>query len=545
MSSARPAWWIALAFACAFALAAIAPAPWPSGPAWLAITGPDGAVRFPVELGVDGVVEAQDGAWHARWTQRDGAIAIDVENGEAPLQLGDIRIGIELTDGRDALIPAVHARDGVLHAERRLPVRSALVLGLLGLVVVLWLSETLPLWVTSIGIPVVLVAGGMATASGALAPFFHPIIALFLAGFALADALSQAGLDRRVALALVAGAGGHPARLFAAMLALSALLSMFMSNTAAAAMLVPMAIAVSQPLGERGAGFRRASVLGIAYAATLGGVGSAIGTPANPLAIEFLARSGRDVGFVGWFLYGLPMVALFLPVIGLWVWWWFGAAASGGFELGAASGDPLPPLTRRERRVSAVFVLVVLGWLTESLHGVHPGLVGLGGVVLLNALGCFDTAGLGRLDWGALLTFGGGLTLGATLSDTGTADWIATRLESFAALPPMAGVVAVGVLALVLTAVASNTASAAILIPLAIPLASVLGVDPVLLVMVVTIASSIDFALVIGTPPTMVAYSTGEVTAGEIFRVGIALDLLGLAVLLTAVVGWWTLLGLV
>jgi sodium-dependent dicarboxylate transporter 2/3/5 len=145
----------------------------------------------------------------------------------------------------------------------------------------------------------------------------------------------------------------------------------------------------------------------------------------------------------------------------------------------------------------------------------------------------------------ALLTFGGGLSLGLALTDSGVSDWLATRLGGLANLPSAVAVGFVALVALVLTTVASNTASAAMLVPLAIPLAGVIGVDPVLLVVTVAVASSIDFALVIGTPPTMIAYSTGLYRAPEIFRTGVVLDVVGLVLLTTVVAGVWTVLGLV
>ena len=144
-----------------------------------------------------------------------------------------------------------------------------------------------------------------------------------------------------------------------------------------------------------------------------------------------------------------------------------------------------------------------------------------------------------------MLTFGGGLTLGVFLVESGASDWVATRFVGLAGLPHLVALGAVALLALGLTAVASNTATAAMLVPLAIPLAGVLGMDPVLLVVVVAIASSVDFALVIGTPPTMIAYSTGLYKTREIFKMGIVLDLIGIVILVTAVAWLWGLLGLV
>ena len=144
----------------------------------------------------------------------------------------------------------------------------------------------------------------------------------------------------------------------------------------------------------------------------------------------------------------------------------------------------------------------------------------------------------------SLLTFGGGLTLGLFLLSTGTSDWIATRLGGLSAVPPPVAVVVVAAVTLALTTVASNTATAAMLVPLAIPLAGITGVDPVMLVLVVAVASSVDFALVIGTPPTLLAYSTRLYTPGQIFRIGIVLDVIGVLLLSLVVVWIWQLLGI-
>jgi sodium-dependent dicarboxylate transporter 2/3/5 len=193
----------------------------------------------------------------------------------------------------------------------------------------------------------------------------------------------------------------------------------------------------------------------------------------------------------------------------------------------------------------AVFLGVIAVWLTETFHGLETGIVALGGAIVLFLLGKVTQDDLGRISWASLLTFGGGLTLGLFLLETGTSDWIATRVGGLAIVPAPIAVAAIAAVTLALTTVASNTASAAMIIPLAIPLAAIIGVDPVLLVLVVAIASSIDFALVIGTPPTLLAYSTRLFTPGQIFRVGGILDVVGLLILVSVVVWIWELLGVV
>jgi sodium-dependent dicarboxylate transporter 2/3/5 len=557
---------IALALIAALVVSRFAPSPWPEEEARLVVRHVDALVvdetvafdGAPIELaGTSGdlaiTLSIADGLEADR--PIDGELRVERDGVATRPALADFEIRLQLADGRDERVPTVRwdAAREVLGFARRPPVDASLVVALLALVVVLWISEALPLWVTALAVPVALTAAGVQSASVALAPFFHPIIALFFGGFLMAEAMRRVGLDHLAAINLVARFGRTPATLFTAMIAVAAFLSMWMSNTAATAVLVPIAIAVTDPFAAERAGlaFRRALVLAIAYAATIGGVGSAIGTPANPLAIEFLEEfADRRISFVEWFGFGLPMVALFLPLMAAYLWWRLGAgierarfaearavAAAQLREAGAPRRDQLGVL--------AVFAGVMGLWLTQTWHDLDTGIIALGGAIALAALGYVRQEDLGRISWASLLTFGGGLALGVALVDSGTADWIATSLEVLSDAPAFVGLAAVALLALALTTVASNTASAAILIPVAIPLAGVLGLDPVILVVTVAVASSVDFALVIGTPPTMIAYSTQLFTAPQIFRVGFVLDLLGIALLLTAVGAVWRLSGLV
>jgi sodium-dependent dicarboxylate transporter 2/3/5 len=545
-----------LAGVAALAGALLAPAPWPEGAADLEILRGDEVVAVvPVEVGdpeprtidvsepaLDGTVEFPDGL------AASAPITVTLA-AEAATDADPLALRLVLSDGRAELIPIVdRSEDGLtVEATRRPPNGSVAVLALLGAVVVLWVSEVVPLFVTSLAIPVVLVATRVGSPDDALAPFFHPIIALFFGGFLMAEAMRRTGLDHLAAISIIARAGRSPRTLFAAMIGVSAFLSMWMSNTAAAAVMLPIALAVTAPMDSPG--YRRALVLGIAYAATVGGVGSAIGTPANPLAIAFLDDfAGRDVSFVEWFAIGLPMVIVFLPIMGAYLWWRMGAspdgerfgevrriARAGLIEAGRPNRDQMV--------VIAVFLGVITLWLTESWHGLETGIVALAGAVVLALLGKVSQEDLGRISWASLLTFGGGLALGLFLLESGTSDWIAVQLGGLSAVPAPIAVAAVAAVTLGLTTVASNTASAAMIIPLVIPLSAIIGVDATLLVMVVAIASSIDFALVIGTPPTLLAYSTRLFTTGQIFRIGIVLDIIGLLLLVTAVTWLWGLLG--
>jgi sodium-dependent dicarboxylate transporter 2/3/5 len=465
--------------------------------------------------------------------------------------LGEVGLTVQFGEGREEVIPVLRwdAERELLIAARRAPVDAAVVVGLLGLVVVLWVSEAIPLFATSLLVPIVLVVSGTATATDALAPFFHPVIALFFGGFLMAEAMKRVDLDHLAAISIVTWTGRSPAALFASLIVVAAGLSMFMSNTAAVAVLLPIALAVTAPIGHPG--YRKAAILAIAFAATIGGVGSAIGTPANPLAIEFLdTYVGREISFLTWFAYGLPMVVLFLPLMGWWVWRRSRVdvdrgAFAGARDVAAAELHAAGPLSRDQWVVLGVFVAVFATWLTQTWHGLSTGIVALGGAAALAILGRIDQRDLQRISWASLLTFGGGLTLGVFLAESGASDWIASRLTGLSGLSPFIGTTVIALVALVMTTAASNTASAAMLIPLAIPLSGIIGVDPVLLVVIVAVASSVDFALVIGTPPTMMAYSTGLYTSREIFKTGIVLDLIGIALLVAVVAQFWSMIGLV
>ena len=529
-----------------------APGNWTSGSSILEVTVGDTTLTSDVVVGSDSPIlfmDQQVTVEAGRGIPVDGPLDVTVSKAGSVLALGDGEVTLFTSDGERQTVPVLRQEEGGVVASRRPPQRSGVVLALLGAVVVLWVTEFVPLFVTSLAIPVVLLAGGAASLGGAVSPFAHPIIVLFFAGFLMAEAMARVGLDKLAAAAIVSRAGKSPLMLFSAMLAGSAFLSMWMSNTAAVTILVPVALAIAEPTGS--ASYRKAIVLGIAYASTIGGVGSAIGTPANPLAIEFIDElTGRQIGFAEWFLFGLPMVFLFLPLMGTYLWKVSRVSVDRSrFDTAAAAArsemESIGRLTGRQVRVLGVFALVMAGWLTQNIHGQATGMVALAGAALLALMRQVKPVDLSRISWPTLITFGGGLSLGVAMVDTGTSDWLVTQLGGLVDWPTPVAIAAVAVAALVFTTVASNTAAAATLIPLAIPLAGLIGIDPVALVLVVALASSIDFALVIGTPPTMLAYDTGLFTASEIMAKGSPLDLGGLVLLVGAVVPFWYLVGLI
>jgi sodium-dependent dicarboxylate transporter 2/3/5 len=334
---------------------------------------------------------------------------------------------------------------------------------------------------------------------------------------------------------------------------LTAFLSMWMSNTASVAIIIPIALTILANISgnHQRTGFRRALILGIAYAATVGGIGSAIGTPANILAMTFLSEfANAHLAFVDWFYYGLPVVILMVPIIWLYLAFVFRVKFHRigpylSHDVYEKELKAMGELNKNQRLLLLVFVAIVTLWLTDQWHHVHASIVALGGVLILFFTETIKKEDLSHIHWDALLTFGGGLALGNMLVMSGVSDWIALQLAGLVNLPALLVLFLVAALTLLIGAFISNTACAAMLIPLAIPLAQILHMDPRLLVATIAIASSIDFALVIGTPPTMMAYSTGLFEAKEIFKRGIVLDMIGILVLSFGVIWIWQWLGVV
>jgi sodium-dependent dicarboxylate transporter 2/3/5 len=203
------------------------------------------------------------------------------------------------------------------------------------------------------------------------------------------------------------------------------------------------------------------------------------------------------------------------------------------------------PLDPQQKLLIGVFILIVGLWLTETWHHIPPAIVALAGAFLLFLSRLLDQNDLNQINWNALLTFGGGMAIGTLLVETGVSDWIALQLIGLSALPTYLVIVLVAAATVLIGAFISNTACAAMLIPIAIPLAQMLGLDPRLIVTIIAISCSVDFALVTGTPPTMIVYSTGMFTVGDIFRRGLIVDLIGALLLSFGIVWIWRWLGIV
>jgi sodium-dependent dicarboxylate transporter 2/3/5 len=453
----------------------------------------------------------------------------------------------------------------VAYFSMMVPFKSGIALSLLVLVAGLWITEIVPTIVGAFLVPIVVVVAGISSTGEALQPFFDPVIALFFGGFIIAEALKRHNIDRRLALGIVSRASIRPSILLLMLMGVSAFLSMWMSNTASAAVMVPLAIALVSQIEKGGkekdiGGFRKALVLGIGYAATTGGIASVIGTPANPIAVEGLSDLGPtyEISFLKWFAYGLPFVAIMLFIIWGYLLAIFKPKVSKESlaEAKIVFKDDLKKMGKMKAKewiTVVIFLVTIALWLlakplndwTGGVIALSSGIVALIAVVAIFATNTLKPTDVKNINWNALFLFGGGLTLGEALEATGIGDWIASNMGIIEGKHYILIALIVGGISLLVTAVASNTASAAMLIPLVIPIAQSLQIDPRLLALVVAIGSSIDYALVFGTPPTMISYSTGYFSVKEIFRIGSILDLIGILLLSTISVLLWVGFGLI
>lgn len=429
------------------------------------------------------------------------------------------------------------------------------------LMAVWWITEAIPLPATSL-LPVVLFPlFGVAQIQDATRPYASEIIFLFAGGFLIAQAVERWGLHRRLALRTVLVFGTRPRQLIGGFMLAAAALSMWISNTATAVMMLPIGTSVLALVGTRESGregmpdaawqpLNTALMLSIAYAASIGSVATIIGTPPNAILVGYLAGRGVQVGFGQWMLLGLPLAAVFLLLAWLLltrVLFHLGQdELPGGRQTVRVELASMGRVTRGEQVTLATFVAIALLWVTRpwlqsltGLHGLNDATIAIAGALALfllpvNRQGemALDWEHAKRIPWGILILFGGGLSLAAAIDATGLALFIGEQLSGldYLALPILIAIVALVVVAL--TEVASNTATAAVLVPLLGGVAAGLGTDPLLLALPATLAATFAFMLPVATPPNAIVFSSGQVSVGQMARAGLLLNLVG-AVLVT------------
>ncbi|MCD8547491.1 MAG: SLC13 family permease [Aeromonadaceae bacterium] len=390
----------------------------------------------------------------------------------------------------------------------------------------LWLTEAIPLTITALLVPVLAVLLGVFPLKEALSEFANPILYLFLGGFTLAAALAHQGLDTLLAQRVLLLARGRLDLGALLLFLISAGLSMWISNTATTAMMMPLAMGLAHRLDpEQDRPTLVFLLLGVAYSASIGGIGTLVGSPPNAIAAAQLGMS-----FTDWLLFGLPVVVLLWPVAILLLWWGLKPRLKVRFEL-----EQTPLVWTSGRRLTLlIFALTVLGWIFSApLSGWLGGIAQFDSLIALLAVVAVAVSGVARwqdinqaTDWGILLLFGGGLTLSAVLSQTGTSAFLADQIAlALQGAHPFAILLLLAAFVVFLTELTSNTATAALLIPLFISVAVPLQVSPVVMAVLIAVGASCAFMLPVATPPNAIVFASGLIRQREMMRVGLRLNL--------------------
>lgn len=442
------------------------------------------------------------------------------------------------------LAPSVAVGAGLSHAGH---VTTALAT----LMAVWWLTEAIPVTATAL-LPIPLFPlFGVASTKAATAPFAHNLIFLFLGGFLLALAMQRWQLHRRIALLVLAALGNRTEWLVAGFMGLTAWFSMWVSNTATVVMMLPIAISVID-LATRNAkannqpvpvNFPICLMLGLAYAATIGGTGTLIGTPPNALLAAYVNTAyGVTIGFQQWMRFGLPVVILLLPLC----WWmltrWLypirTEQIAGSRALFAEELRGLGPMQRAEWIVTITFLCTALAWVfrplvAHLLPSIDDTVIAMSGALLLFLIPAgggtnkrvLDWSVASELPWGVLLLFGGGLSLASAMTANGVSTFIGQQIAGIGAVHPLILIFVVCLVVKILTEITSNTATAAAFLPVLGAIAVGFGVNPYLLLIPAAVGASCAFMLPVATPPNALVFASGRVTIAQMSRAGLWLNL--------------------
>ncbi|MCL1128133.1 DASS family sodium-coupled anion symporter [Shewanella sairae] len=405
-------------------------------------------------------------------------------------------------------------------------------LALLVFAAILWLTEAIHISVTAIMIPILAVLFGVFETQSAMSHFANPIIYLFFGGFVLAAALNHQGIDLLIAQKVLTVSKGRLSVACLMLFGITAGLSMWISNTATTAMMLPLALGI---LHQIDIGKHKNTylfvLLGIAYSANIGGIGTLVGSPPNAIAAAQVGLS-----FADWLEFGLITVAIMLPMMLIALYMYFKPDLSMVCEMKAEQQS----LSLSGKLTLLIFVSTVCCWIfskpiSQALGGIakFDTIVALSAVVLLAGLGLVKWKKIETTtDWGVLILFGGGLTLSAVLKATGTSVFLAHWITDIFGNTHMAlFTFAVIAFVVMLTEFASNTASAALLVPVFAAIAEALGLSPVMLSVLIGIAASCAFMLPVATPPNAIVYGSGYIKQSEMMRAGVIINFISMIVL--------------
>lgn len=442
-------------------------------------------------------------------------------------------------------------------------------LALLACMVVWWVTEPVPIAATSLLPIVCLPLGGISSAADATSAYADPIIFLFIGGFIIAVAIEHWQLHQRIALSMIAAVGTRPVSLVGSFALTSCMLSMWISNTATSLMLMPTAIGVALAVAPMTSGsdasaqatrasatLTAALVLMVAYGASIGGIGTPVGSPTNLVAMSYLQKEGLSLGFSQWMIIATPLMLVML--VATWaVLAWPLRKHGANPEVARVLAErrrTLGPITRPERRVLAVFVLVASAWMfnpllkkIEGLQGLSDTAIAIIGALLLFALPAGDATApkkrlldwktAERIPWGVALLFGGGLSVAAAMEAHGVSAWLGQAMSGVDALHPLVVLLLLAALTVCASEFMSNVATLAAFLPVIGAISLATGLPPLVLVFNASMAASLAFMMPAGTAPNAIAYATGAVKIQQMLKVGLWLNLISI-VSITLVSEW-------
>ncbi len=412
-----------------------------------------------------------------------------------------------------------------------------------------WIFEPIPIPVTSL-LPLALFPlTGVLSSNQVAEAYGSPLILLLLGGFVLSQGMEATGAHRRLALGVVRLVGADsPRRVIFGFMAAGALLSMWISNTATVLMLLPVALAVIAGVSTNREQIATPLLLGLAWACSVGGLGTPIGTPPNLLFLQVYSETtGNEVSFSQWMRWGVPVVVVLVPLLAFWLT----RRVPRDCELALPD---VGPWRSAERRVLVIFVVTALAWITRSEpFGGWREWLGLPGasdasVALLAVVAVFlvrDREGqplLGwqdanRIPWGVLLLFSGGICLAKAFTVSGLSAVVGDMLSVLVSLPPVVTILSIAILVTFLTEATSNTATTALLMPVLAAAGLAAGVDPIMLMLPAVMSASCAFMLPVATAPNAVVYGSEQLKVSEMVREGFVANLIG-AVVVTALISW-------
>ena len=416
-----------------------------------------------------------------------------------------------------------------------------------------WMSQALPLTATALLPFLAFPLFGIMSASDTAGAYYSPILFLVLGGAMIALAIERVGLHKRLALGIIRKGGHTPGAMLFAFLCATALISLIVSNTATTLIMIPIAVAVIKaaeiPDGHTD-GFAGALAMGIAFAASIGGLGTIVGSPTNAISAGIIEKAlGLRITFLDWATFGMPLVIVAIPLC-----WWIlmkvQKVRPTDFvpEKALAAIGEAGPWSTAERRLVPLIAVVLAAWIALPFatpylpkDSLTDGTVAVAAALLLfvipdgsgRALLNWDEAN--RAPWGVIMMFGGGLALAAGMGASGLGDWLGVALQPLKAVHPLVVALVLVALVVLITEFASNVAAASAIIPVVAGVIAATGTDPILLALPAAWAASWGFMLPSGTGPNAIAWATGHIALPRMLKAGLLLDLAGIPLMVGVV----------